>query len=143
MSEITTEKIAKKEIGWKPIPLPLKILFVVFILWLVGSVMNLPNLFENGLPLFGNFVYGMTAALIVLLLDIIGPATFLFALWNRKSWAAKWAFAYIGIFILNSTVALFTVREELGLPQLLVPTIASLIFLAVIFWKRNYFKQIP
>ncbi len=138
-----TKEIAKKEIGWKPMPLPLKILFVVFVLWLVGSVINLPNLFENGLPLFGNFVYGMTAALIVLLLDIIGPVTFLFALWNRKSWAPIWAFAYIGIFILNSTVALFTVREELGLPQLLVPTIASFIFLAVIFWKRNYFKQTP
>ncbi len=140
MSETMEETVAEGK-GWKPIPLPLKILFVVFILWLVGSVMNLPNLFENGLPLFGNFVYGMTAALIVLLLDIIGPITFLFALWNRKSWAPIWAFAYIGIFILNSTVALFTVREELGLPQLLVPTIASFIFLAVIFWKRNYFKQ--
>jgi len=142
MSETMEETVAKER-GWKPIPLPLKVLFVVFILWLVGSVMNLPNLFENGLPLFGNFVYGMTAALIVLLLDIIGPVTFLFALWNRKSWAAKWAFAYIGIFILNNTVALFTVREELGLPQLLVPTTASFIFLAVIFWKRNYFKQTP
>ena len=142
MSETMEETVAKER-GWKPIPLPLKVLFVVFILWLVGSVMNLPNLFENGLPLFGNFVYGMTAALIVLLLDIIGPVTFLFALWNRKSWAAKWAFAYIGIFILNNTVALFTVREELGLPQLLVPTIVSLVFLAVIFWKRNYFEQTP
>ena len=142
MSE-TLEETVSIEKGWKPIPLPLKILFVVFILWLVGSVMNLPNLFENGLPLFGKFVYGMTAALIVLLLDIIGPVTFLFALWNRKSWAPIWAFAYIGIFILNSTVALFTVREELGLPQLLVPTIVSLVFLAVIFWKRNYFNQTP
>ena len=143
MSEITTEEIAKREIGWKPIPLPLKILFVVFILWLVGSVMNLPNLSEKGLPLFGNFVYGMTAALVVLILDIIGPVTFLFALWSRKSWAAKWAFAYIGIFILNSTVALFTVKEELGLPQILVPTLASLIFLSVIIWKRDYFEQTP
>ena len=142
MSETMEETVAKEK-GWKPIPLPLKVLFVVFILWLVGSAMNLPNLFENGLPLFGNFVYGMTAALIVLLLDIIGPVTFLFALWNRKSWAAIWAFAYIGIFILNNTVALFTVREELGLPQLLVPTIASLVFLAVIFWKRNYFERTP
>jgi len=142
MSE-TLEETVSIEKGWKPIPLPLKILFVVFILWLVGSVMNLPNLFENGLPLFGKFVYGMTAALIVLLLDIIGPMTFMFALWNRKSWAPIWAFAYIGIFILNSTVALFTVREELGLPQILVPTIASLVFLAVIFWKRNYFEQTP
>ena len=139
----TGEETAAKDKGWKPIPLPLKVLFVVFILWLAGSVMNLPNLYENGLPLFGNFVYGMTAALVVLLLDIIGPVTFLFALWNRKSWAAKWAFAYIGIFILNNTVALFTVREELGLPQILVPTIVSFIFLAVIFWKRKYFKETP
>ena len=140
MSETTEESVAEEKC-WKPIPLPLKILFVVFILWLVGSVINFTNLSENGLPLFGNFVYGITAALVVLVLDIVGPVTFLFALWNRKSWAAKWAFVYIGIFILNSTVALFTVREELGLPQLLVPTLASLIFLVVIFWKREYFKQ--
>lgn len=140
MSEMT-EKTVAKEKGWKPIPLPLKILFVVFLLWLVGAVMNLPNLYENGLPLFGTFVYGMNAALVVLLLDIIGPVTFLFALWNRKSWAANWAFAYIGLFIVNSTVARFTIREVLGLPQILVPTIASLVFLAVICWKRNYFKR--
>ena len=142
MSE-TMEDTVEKDTGWKPIPLPLKVLFVVFVLWLVGSMMNLPNLFNNGMPLLGSFVYGMTAAVIVLLLDVIGPVTFLFALWSRKSWAVKWAFAYIGIFILNNTVALFTVREELGLPQILVPTIASLIFLAIIFWKRDYFKQTP
>ena len=131
----------KSETGWKPIPLALKILAVVFVLWSVGAVMNLPNLQENGLPLFGTFIYGMSATLVVLLLDIIGPITFLFALWNRKSWAAIWAFAYIGLFILNSTVALFTVREEFGLPQILGPTVASLIFLAIIFWKRDYFAK--
>ena len=140
MSE-TMEGTVEREKGWKPIPLPLKILFVVLILWTLGSVMNLPNLLENGLPFLGNFVYGMTAALIVLLLDIVGPVTFLFALWNRKWWAAKWAFAYIGIFIFNTTVALCTVRQELGLPQILVPIITSSIFLAVIYWKRIYFGQ--
>ncbi len=143
MSENGMEEIVKKEKGWKPIPLPLKIIFVVFIFWTAGSMMNLPNLFENGLPLFGVFVYGITAAFIVLLLDIIGPMIFLFALWNRKSWAEIWAFSYIGIFIFNGVVALFTVREELGLPQLLVPTIASIVFLVVICWQRNYFEQTP
>lgn len=133
----------EKEKGWKPIPLPLKVLSVVFILWMIGSVMNLSNLYENGMPLFGNFVFGMKATILPLLLDITGPLTFLFALWTRKAWAAKWAFAYIGIFILNSTVALFTVREELGLPQILVPTVVSLIFLAVIYGQRNYFKVTP
>jgi len=135
------ENSATNDTGWTPIPLPLKILFVVLVLWIVGAVMNLPNLMENGLPLFGNFVFGMSAAFIVLLLDILGPSIFLFALWTRKSWAVIWAFAYIGIFILNNMVALFTVRAELGLPQILGPTIAGLVFLVVIFWKRSYFKQ--
>ncbi len=126
--------------GWKPIPLSLKILFFVFILWSVGSVLNAPNLYKSGLPLFGVFVYGVTASLVVLLLDIVGPMTFLYALWNRKSWATVWALSYISVFILNSMVAFFTVREQLGLIQILIPTIASVIFFIVIFKKRSYFK---
>ncbi|MBL4756918.1 MAG: hypothetical protein JKY32_04565 [Rhizobiales bacterium] len=142
MSE-AIETRATNNNGWKPIPLPLKILFVVFILWLVGAVINLPNLVENGLPLFGNFVFGKFAAVIVLFLDILGPMLFLFGLWTRRSWAPKWAFAYIGFFILNNTVALFTVSAKIGIPQIIAPTVAALIFLAVIYWKRSYFNQTP
>jgi len=134
------EEPMKKEMGWKPIPLSLKILFVLFILWSIGAVLNLPNLYESGLPLLGVFVYGVVASVVAILLDIVGPMAFLYALWNRKSWAPKWALSYIGFFILNSIVALLTVREELGLMQILVPTIASVIFFAVIYWKRGYFK---
>lgn len=125
--------VLKQDRGWNPIPIPLKILFVAIVLWSVGSVMNLPILLETGLPLLGVFVRGTSAFLVVLLLDIIGPLIFLFALWNRKSWTAKWAFFYIGLFIINSAVAFFTVREQLGLPQILVPTIVSILFLAVVF----------
>lgn len=133
--------VLRQEVGWKPIPSPLKILFVLIALWSVGAMMNLPNLLESGLPLLGVFVHGSSAFLVVLLLDIIGPLIFLYALWNRKPWAAKWAFAYIGLFIINSAVAFFTVRDQLGLPRILVPTIVSMMFLAVIFWKRAYFTQ--
>ena len=134
------KKSMEKEKGWKPIPLSLKILFVVFIFWTIGSIFNAPNLYELGLPLFGTFVYGVTAGLVVLLLDIAGPMTFLYALWNRKSWAAVWALSYISVFILNSIVAFFTVREQLGFMQILIPTIASVIFFIVIYNKRSYFK---
>jgi hypothetical protein len=130
----------EKQSGWKPVPLSLKILSFVFILWSIGSVLNIPNLYESGLPLLGIFVYGITAILVALLLDIVGPIIFIFALWNRKPWAAVWAFSYIGFFILNSTVAFFTVRGQLGLPQIIIPTIASVIFLVVIYTKRSYFK---
>jgi hypothetical protein len=129
-----------KNYGWKPIPISLKILFVLFILWSIGSVLNLSNLFESGLPLFGVFVYGAIAGLIAVILDIIGPMTFLYALWNRKSWGVIWAFSYIGFFIFNSTIALFTVSEQLGFPQILIPTIVSAGFLVVIYWKRSYFN---
>ena len=142
MGEETKMKdFISKEIGWKPIPLSLKILFVVFILWSIGTILNISNAYESGIPLFGLFVYGFIASLIAILLDIVGPMTFLFALWYRKSWAAYWAFSYIGIFILNSVVAFFTVREQLGLVQILVPLIASVIFFIVIYKKRGYFKE--
>ena len=129
-----------KEKGWKPIPLSLKILFVLFVLWAIGSVLAISTRYESGLPFLGAFVYGIVAGLIVLLLDIVAPITFLFALWNRKSWAASFALSYIAVFILNSAVAFFTVREQLGLMQILIPTIANIIFFIVIYRTRSYFK---
>ena len=139
MGEEMKESIMKKT-GWKPIPLSLKILFVVFILWSIGSILNLSNIYESGIPFLGVFVYGMVASFIAVLLDIVAPITFLFALWNRKSWAASFALSYIAFFIINSTVAFFTVRNQLGLPQILIPTIANVIFFVVIYQKRSYFK---
>lgn len=128
----------QSQTGWKPMPLALKVLFVVMILWTVGSVMNLPNLMTNGVPLLGTFVDGPRAFLMVLCLDIIGPLVFLYALWFRKHWAVKWAFFYIGLFILNGLVALFTLSDQLGLAQIAIPNLVSLAFLAVIYWNRSY-----
>lgn len=134
------KEFIEKEKGWKPIPLSLKILFVLFVLWSIGSVFALPMRYESGLPFMGTFVYGIIASFIVLLLDIVAPITFLFALWNRKSWGVLFAFSYITFFILNSTVAIFTVREQLGLIPILIPTVFNIIFLIIIYTNRNYFK---
>ena len=127
--------------GCKPIPLPLKILSGVFVLWVVGAAMNLSGLMANGLPLFGKFVFGVAVLPLVIYVDVIGPLVFLFALWTRKSWGVKWAFAYNGLFILNNMIAFFVLRDVLGLPQILVPTFVSVLFLGVIFWKRAYFAK--
>ena len=129
-----------KEKGWKPIPLSLKILSVVFVLWVVGSVFAIPSRYELGLPFLGVFVYGIVAIIIVLFLDIIAPITFLFALWNRKSWAASFALSYTAFFIFNGIIAFFTFWEQLGLMQILIPTIANIIFFIVIYRTRSYFK---
>lgn len=128
-----------RQAGWKPVPRALKALCVAMVLWAIGSAVNLPNLMENGLPLLGVFVFGISALLVVAFLDFIGPLIFFYALWNRKAWGVRWAFFYIGLFILNGIVALFTLRNELGLVQILVPNFVCMLFLAVICWKRSYF----
>jgi hypothetical protein len=134
------KKDYKIEKGWKPLPLSFKILFVTFIFWSIGSVLNLSNLYESGLPFFGVFVYGVMASIVAVFLDIVGPMTFLYALWNRKSWGVIWAFSYIGFFILNGMIALFTVSKQIGIPQIIIPKIASIIFLIVIYRQKSYFK---
>jgi hypothetical protein len=129
-----------KETGWKPIPLSLKVLFVLFVLWIVGSVMAISSRYELGLPFFGMFVYGVIACFIVLLLDIVGPLAFLFALWKRESWGPKVAYIYMGIFIINSIVAIFTVRNQLGFMPIFMPLLFNVAFVAVIYKERNYFE---
>jgi len=128
--------------GWGPMPLALKFLAVVMALWSLGALLNLPNLMDGGLPLFGVFVFGVAALAVVLFLDLVGPLIFFFALWNRKAWGPRWAAFYIGLFIVNSIVALVMVRAQLGSAQILGPMTASFLFLAVIFWKRDYFTQV-
>ncbi len=130
----------KTEKGWKPIPLSLKVLFVVLGLWVLGSVFAIPMRLELGVPFFGFYVYGITASLIVVILDMLAPAAFLVALWNKKSWAVPFAFLYMGVFVANSVVALFTVRELLGTMPIIMPALFNIIFLIVIYTKRDYFN---
>ena len=132
-------KTPKSAKGWRPIPLALKILSVVLVLWSAGSVVNLPNLMANGAPFFGAVAHGPAALLMVLVFDIAGPLGFLYGLWARRPWAPKWALAYMGVFILNGVVAFSTAADAYGAPQILVPTLASAVFLAVIQWQRGYF----
>ena len=126
--------------GWKQIPLTLKVLFVLLGLWALGSIMAIPMRFEQGLPFFGLWLSGVTAVLILLILDLIAPLAFLFAVWTKKSWGPNLAYAYMSIFILNSIVAIFTVREQLGLMPILIPALVTGIFLAAIYNSRNYFE---
>ena len=128
-----------KETGWKPLSLSLKILFVVLVLWLIGSLFALPTRISDGLPFFGVYVYGVFAVIIVLVLDIVGPIAFLYALWNRLSWGPKVAFAYMGAFVLSSVAALITVRDQIGFMPIFAPMLFTLGFMAIIYYSRPYF----
>lgn len=125
----------------KKISISLKIVSGLLIAWIFGSLFAINQRYESGLPLFGFWVTGIVASLTVLVLDIIGPISFLVGLKLRKSWAPKVAYTYIGIFIANSLVALFTHREYLGFTSIFMPAFVNGLFLILIYKNRIYFKK--
>ena len=126
--------------NWKCIPRSLKVVFVLSGLWVFGSFFAISGRYELGLPFFGLWVHGFFAGFVVLLLDIIGPAAFMYAVWMRKSWGARVAYLYMVTFILNSVVALFTFKEQLGIMPILMPAVITSVFLYVVYKNRKYFN---
>ena len=129
-----------KEKGWRPIPLSLKILAVVFIFWSVMTLLTIKFAFDIGYPILGIMFDGALGLVIAFLLVFLAPLIFVYALWNRYSWGANFALTYIGFFIINNAIALVLLQEQLGLPQILLPLIANVVFFVVIYLKRSYFK---
>ncbi len=130
----------KIEKGWKPIPLSLKILFIVFIFWSVMTLVTIKFAFNVGYPILGIMFDGVLGLIIAFLLVFLAPLIFVYALWNRYKWGPKFAMTYIGFFIINNAVALASLQEKLGLPQILLPLIANVIFFILIYRRRDYFK---
>jgi len=102
--------------------------------------MSISMRYELGLPFFGNYISGFIAALIVFLLDILGPILFLYGLWNRKSWTNMIAYIFISIFVLNSVFALIYFRELLGIMPIVIPALVYLVFMIIINLNKNYFE---
>jgi len=127
--------------GWKPIPISLKILSVVLLLWTLMTIGVLIKMPDREIAFFGLLLKGTSASIIVLLLDVISPLLFLYALWNKLKWGAKFGLLYNGIFILNSIVALFTYFDVFG-NGIYFPLGASAVFFLVILSKRKYFSSI-
>ncbi|MGK0209415.1 MAG: hypothetical protein ACI83O_000692 [Patescibacteria group bacterium] len=96
----------KNGAGWKGMSVSLKLLFCFFIFW---SIMTLPRMmfpFLGGYPLFGLILYGYLGVVLGLLFNFVFQVVFLVSLWNRSSWGLQFGLCYIGLYILNSLIAL-------------------------------------
>jgi hypothetical protein len=91
-----------KDKGWKPIPLSLKILAGFFIFWSVMTLFTIKFAYDIGYPILGIMFDGIIGFIIAFLLVFLAPLIFVYALWNRYSWGAKYAMMYISFFIINN-----------------------------------------
>ena len=131
----------KRETGWRPIPLSLKIVSVLYVPWVLGSIMRLGQIYESGIPVLGVMTSGLIPLSVAFLLDVAGPVIFLFGLWNRIGWVWGFALGFMSLFVLNSVAAFVTLRDELGVPAILIPSAVILFFLAVVLVNKEHFQS--
>ena len=124
--------------GFKPLPIALKFLSVVLLLWAAMSVVGLMAAQGRQVPFFGVLLDGTAASTVILLLDYISPLLFIFAALKRLKWGAKFGMLYNGIFILNNLIAIFLYLDVFG-NGIFFPLIASTLFFFIIYRERGYF----
>lgn len=149
-----------KEKGWKPLPTSLKILFVLTLISLPFSLIGLSPIAKTGYPLLGFQIFG-AGAIMLYILSLVAVIIFLMGLWNRYRWTAKYGLAYYGFFLLNGLSGMINIPKQIeqqlsqiptALPgvkegmyagiiiSILISISVAIIFMAIIYKKRDYFK---
>jgi len=149
-------------------PVIFKIIWLVTLFNVLTSVMGVFSAPDNGFLIMGRNIYGLWAANLMFIINILVPVILLVGMYRRKRWTVAWGVLLCIYMIVNESLAFRNIPEmtaqileELssgffdtvpGKEKLIHSTvIASLIFgIAVdIFFlvsfivKRNYFFQKP
>jgi hypothetical protein len=90
--------------GWNPLPLSLKIFFIILSLGVISSIFSIG---KNWYFLLGFIITGFVSKIILFLLNIAAPIMLLIAMWKRYSWTKRYAFVYLGFFILNNIIGIW------------------------------------
>lgn len=124
----------------KAIPWPLRILSVFLLLWAAMTIVVIVSMPDREIALLGWLFSGRDAVAIVVpvLIDIVSPLVFVYAVFKKLSWGATFGMAYNGVFILNNIVTVFTHGEHFGI-AVYFPLVISTAFFLTIFSQRKYF----
>ena len=126
--------------AFQAIPLSLKILSGILMVWSLMTLITIQFAFEVGYPLLGVLFNGVVGFAIAFLLVFLAPLIFVYSLWKRYFWGANFGLIYTGFFAFNNLLALIFMKDVFGLSQIVVPMIANLIFFCVIYYNKNYFR---
>ncbi|MCX6774868.1 MAG: hypothetical protein NTY99_02135 [DPANN group archaeon] len=102
----------EKTKGFMPMPLSMKILFVLFLIGLIMSFFLLPTILTTGVSFFGMILTGVPG-IIALLFVIALQLIFIISLWNRYPWAWKYGLAFMLYSVVNSILSMLTVPAKI------------------------------
>lgn len=90
--------------GWKPLPVILKIIFVVLAIRVFFSIFSIAPSFDKGFDFFGYTLYGLYAINVVFIFKILLPLIIMFVMHKRKSYT--WIAAAIYFFVISLSIFL-------------------------------------
>ncbi|GEM_PF-2622486 len=141
--------------GWEPLPLSLKILYLITALGTILSLFTIGNITKQGIYIIGYYTTG-SYALVYGLITVFCGGLLLFTFWNRRKWAWKYGIIYLAFNILNyflscenliekivPSTGLLTqssLRSSLQLAVWIVIAI-NVLFIYYLCTRREYFEQ--
>ena len=144
-SDSAVQQMPGNEKGLKPLPISLKIVLVFVALNVVFTSLVI------GRAPYTVLTYtfeGMPALIASGVLNILGAVVLVIAFLNHYKWGGKFAFAYIGFFLLNSILSVLTVilSQQDGKcdSYILVPLVLGAMvngaLLFAVFKEKRYFE---
>lgn len=152
--------------GWKPLPVILKVIWIIL---LIGVVFSVPAVFSartSGYPIFGLNVFGYWAAVLMFLVNLLLPVWLIIAMLKRYSWTWIYAVAFYLFIIINELMGIGALDQFVQvvlseLPEMyfdMIPDIQPLVwysalagiimgalvdvfFMLMFIIKRKYFMQ--
>ena len=160
--EVISEKVQeKRRTGWKPLPISLKVLFVILVIGFFSSIRYVSSIKISGYPLFGINILGISGMAIFILLNFAASLLFLYGMWRREKATAWYGIGYFLFFMVNGLISLTTLRARIPLIKqqfgfefpgmdefiynssvigILIGVVINFIFLALIYANRKYFE---
>ena len=153
-------KESSRVYGFRPMPVFIKVLFIILIIGLFSSLFYISGISKAGYPVFGLNITGISALLIFIFLNFVVSIVFLIGMWKRYKWTKAFGIIYFLFFIINGLVSLTTLRQRVVLIKqqfpfdvsgldniiytstligILIGVLINIIFLVLFYFNRKYF----
>jgi hypothetical protein len=101
------------EKGWKPMPVILKIIWIILIVNTFFALLALGGIYSNGFDFMGFPLYGLYAINVFFLIRIVLPVVIIVGMHQRYGWIWILAAVYYLLFAINSATSILLVEETL------------------------------
>ena len=103
------------EYGWKPLPVVLKVIFILEAVGLFFSCLSVSSAFETGFDYFGQHLEGTTAVNIFFLTNIVLPVTLLVGFWMKQKWGLIFSILYFFYCGINTLFGYLNIDKAIAL----------------------------